>query len=552
MSFRFFVRSIALAAIPFYTLIIPTRGYANVPRAARLFHIDGPPQLTLRRNSQHGPAPLGSVMRHHPDALIVPGSGRTTADLRFYGDYDRDLGFYVRAITQTGLQTLYYFPCEVRSGNAMIMEWQNSQRRGCERGYDIQRWSRQSSKIFGDEELALDSNSDNPGYLGRFYSHLKANLLAQTRRRRQFNYTCVVNDTAGRGWFNAEESAYPCQQPLKECISQNSPDQCSIATQERWQTRGDEVTAILACADNQTLTATSNRNDLAERLAQLWQQRASEDLKYCGLHLVATQEVSIIPAKRQRVVVRTKDTGVATAVEVLVGSVTIRTASEPQGVEVLEGERYIYSGPSDEATVETFDAQAELQSLEIRDFLAASQPPPVPVGNPADAQYIVGALDDGEYQFCTGPEPPPGTFPEATGVCFYFSKASNNLIGTYGYPHSDNLIACVSGTVNENIMTGEALDVSGYSIDWSVVPPPEEVISWDENGFLTISGARLLDSYTDEFGNDISWIKFDRAVLDLNGFYRYSQSPSSNITSNSNNPVDNTCTIDRVRESWGP
>jgi len=171
--------------------------------------------------------------------------------------------------------------------------------------------------------------------------------------------------------------------------------------------------------------------------------------------------------------------------------------------------------------------------------MLASQPPPVPVGNPADAQYVIANLPDGNHQFCSQPE--PNDWRIGSGVCFWFRKESNRVIGYYGYPHTDQAVACISGDVNENFVTGGALDVSWPGYYWTRIP--QSPVKWDDEGRLTLSQGSIIHSSEDRLGRT-DWIHFRSASLDLNGFYRYSDDKVSQM-----NPPPKSCSIEAIIET---
>ncbi|MGK7871869.1 MAG: hypothetical protein AB4426_00650 [Xenococcaceae cyanobacterium] len=151
---------------------------------------------------------------------------------------------------------------------------------------------------------------------------------------------------------------------------------------------------------------------------------------------------------------------------------------------------------------------------------------PVPVGDQAQVQYVIATLPDGNYQFCSEPEPKDWLL--GAGVCFWFRKVDNRLVGYYGYPHSSNFINCVSGEVDNNILTGEALAISWPGHRWIEIP--KSTFEWDEEGRLKLSRGSIVHTEGDE-GGGTDWIQFLSATLDLNGFYRYSADKVSQMKS---------------------
>jgi hypothetical protein len=135
----------------------------------------------------------------------------------------------------------------------------------------------------------------------------------------------------------------------------------------------------------------------------------------------------------------------------------------------------------------------------------------------AHAQDVMATLADGNYQFCSQPETKDSPF--GSGVCFWFRKVNNRVVGNYGYPQSDDSI-CVNGEVQGNLATGEALAVSWPGSPWENIP--QSPVDWDEEGRLKLNQGGIIHTSGSK-DERIDWIQFRSAVLNFNGFYRYTQ-----------------------------
>lgn len=130
-------------------------------------------------------------------------------------------------------------------------------------------------------------------------------------------------------------------------------------------------------------------------------------------------------------------------------------------------------------------------------------------------QQAVSALANGNYQFCSQPD--PQDWRDGVGVCFNFIKKDQAVDGYYGYPHSDNFV-CVRGQATGNFIVGKALALSWLGQTWLNIPSGEFV--WDTEGHLKLNqGAIRWQSGRDD--SQESWIVFKIANLDLRNFYRY-------------------------------
>jgi hypothetical protein len=157
-----------------------------------------------------------------------------------------------------------------------------------------------------------------------------------------------------------------------------------------------------------------------------------------------------------------------------------------------------------------------IPSLQPQDNLATEQLVVAPNKTTAQIQPKVATLADGNYQFCTQPD--PHNWQDGAGVCFVFQKFDRQVDGYYGYPHSDNFI-CVKGQVEDNQITGEALEISWAGHEWTDIP--QSAFGWDSEGRLTLSQGNIIRT-TDDVEGRIDWILFRKAVLNLGGFYQYS------------------------------
>lgn len=155
--------------------------------------------------------------------------------------------------------------------------------------------------------------------------------------------------------------------------------------------------------------------------------------------------------------------------------------------------------------------------------------------NRTNHKIAIADLANDKYQFCSEPERATDNL-VGIGVCFIFVKADNTIQGYYGYPHSDSFI-CIRAQIQANPTQAnptqanqpQANQISGkaYAITTSeegVPDIPQSAFKWDREGYLTLEQGHLLPSQppsTDAI--DIQWIRFDKALLDLNKFHRYSQ-----------------------------
>jgi hypothetical protein len=125
-------------------------------------------------------------------------------------------------------------------------------------------------------------------------------------------------------------------------------------------------------------------------------------------------------------------------------------------------------------------------------------------------------LKDGNYQFCSQPD--PGGWRVGAGVCFIFSKQGNAVDGYYGYPHS-NTFVCIRGKANDDLIQGE-----GFIPFWQDGAPESQTAPEslkDQEGRLHLSqGKRMSSPNPGMEGTQILF--FAKASLNTNQFYQYS------------------------------
>jgi hypothetical protein len=146
------------------------------------------------------------------------------------------------------------------------------------------------------------------------------------------------------------------------------------------------------------------------------------------------------------------------------------------------------------------------------------------MGMAVAGQLSVAQLPGGAYQFCTEPDPQNGQ--DGAGVCLNFVKQGTRLTGYYGYPHSDAFV-CLRGQVAGPDFSGEAYVVSWGGNVWTEVPAtppetasPEPSFIWDDAGRLLLGPGEIAQTIGEEM-DQISWVFFRQARLDLQGLYQY-------------------------------
>lgn len=144
-----------------------------------------------------------------------------------------------------------------------------------------------------------------------------------------------------------------------------------------------------------------------------------------------------------------------------------------------------------------------------------------------DPSPRIATLNDGNYQFCSKPD--PGDWRGGDGVCFVFSKRGTAVDGYYGYPHSNNFV-CIRGQARDQQIHGEGL-IPFWQDEAGANPVDPDNVE-DQAGRLHLSqGKRMSSPNRSKEGLQILF--FASASLNLNQFYQY---PSPRMA-----PVSNLC-----------
>lgn len=145
--------------------------------------------------------------------------------------------------------------------------------------------------------------------------------------------------------------------------------------------------------------------------------------------------------------------------------------------------------------------------------IAAAQDTTIPIGGQVKSLTAIAALPDGNYQFCSEPEPPEIHL--GAGVCYWFRKMGQDVIGYYGLPNSDIFIDCLRGKIQSEQIIGSALAV--VRLDPKDPEPPQTSVKWHT---VTLESGEVVHSMGDRFGK-LEILTFPKASLTLQDFYRY-------------------------------
>ena len=146
---------------------------------------------------------------------------------------------------------------------------------------------------------------------------------------------------------------------------------------------------------------------------------------------------------------------------------------------------------------------------------------------PAFAHANIRDLSNGNYRFCVNP--PVSDIATDTelfnaGHCYLFRKTGSRLTGVLFDPSTYGEVQiCVTGNLNENTLTGEALQTF-YFLDTPLSVEPRYRGSipapWDNNDFLKIANGIVVEHKQNETGIKTT-IRYRTAELNLDNFHHY-------------------------------
>jgi hypothetical protein len=126
----------------------------------------------------------------------------------------------------------------------------------------------------------------------------------------------------------------------------------------------------------------------------------------------------------------------------------------------------------------------------------------------ASSSASISALPDGNYRYWTGRSRNAVVTDEellrSGGVLFVFRKTGNQVVGNYA--RVDNVGICLSGQINDNTLTGIAVQQG----DAEVLSAGDRFVAWDPAGLLRVRKGVATENR----------VRYESAIADLRGFSR--------------------------------
>ena len=252
----------------------------------------------------------------------------------------------------------YYFPCRV-GGGIYVIGWHKPGQLSCANpGLTVSagqsRNTTPSVQRLTPTSIFVASNFDIP-----------LTTQSPTLSNLFFPYCSVAAEKRG-WWIRWGDFDNPCDEALEQCSKTGPLDRCEVLGIGNWLARDRSLLVAVECANDRSYKAMGSGLRVALRLiSDLAQQAKSDSSTACVLNVYQPNDVIVSPATKQTTLIQTQDLGDSLSVDVLAGTVIIRSAQKTKGMILVAGERYKY--PQDD--IQNIDVFEVAQSPNLRRFL---------------------------------------------------------------------------------------------------------------------------------------------------------------------------------------
>ncbi len=353
-------------SIPIFALATGSQSYARIPDAAGISSVKGRANVPgkvvqVRREGDSSSIknvfPGRTILKSYVDVLDVPASNNLKATLDFLfkeSSVWKYAGYRAETVPQP-TPSEYRLPCR-ENGGTFKLSWRSAAGnldRGC-----------------GEQGVQAGPSS----FEGAPLSSLK--LLNSIQATKSLNLAqaapssvlyCGARPKDGLFMAASGVNDDSCQEIVQRCTEANGGSECSLVSMGEWNISDPNLNAVMEC-DKGPLRGQANGSQMANVLSDLTQRAASDSLTGCAFNVYAPGEQIIKPGSGQTLV-RGTDTGTGINVDVLIGSVVIRSITKPLGISVKAGQRY----STVDNTTTPIDPKQIAQTSEIQDFLDPKQ-----------------------------------------------------------------------------------------------------------------------------------------------------------------------------------
>lgn len=357
--------TIAVFLSPIYSLVISEQSYARIPDAAGIERVEnqGKPtksrELTVRRESDRSTIsevePGRTVLKKFSEYLSVPGQNlKVTLDFLFKQPSEWSYAGYRASSVPQPTPSEYRLPCRV-DGGTFTLGWRGANEiddRGCEDGVQA------GSSSFEGTPLSSLKLLDS-------IQATKSLSLAQAAPNSVLY--CGARPKDGLLMAASGVNDDSCQEIVQRCTEANGGNDCTLVSMGKWNLSDPNLNAVMECTKG-PLRGQANGLQMGNVLSDLTQRAASDNLAGCAFNVYAPGEQIIKPGSGQTLI-RGTDTGKGINVDVLIGSVVIKSINRPLGVTIKAGQRY----SSVNNTTTPIDPKQIARTSEIQDFLDPKQ-----------------------------------------------------------------------------------------------------------------------------------------------------------------------------------
>lgn len=464
--------------VPSYVLATCVWSYAVPPDAVHVTNVQ--PKVFLPNGSLVG---SGHIMNKKARQITVAGNKKAGA--KFVGlSRGKEIGLY-GSTSPSSFQLYYRFPCTL-TGGSLVAAFTREADAGCTPKPGIRVRSSNGGR-----------GSQLPAPKAIYIAQASKNFLVAQGTREPLEYCSAVADS-GKGWgfistldfFSAVD---PCDRATQKCLEASSGSDCSVVSFGEWNYDDQNLIVSAQCNSNPPLRRDNIKgSEVGSAMSELEEQAKAQKLTDCTLDVYYPDDVFVSPSpgNNEETIVKIDDTGNGIKTTAVLGDLLVKSAKDPEGVPVKEGQEYFYSSIYQDNRPPQNINLTEVRNLpEIRDFLNcdnwlpsglrcnSSLPPESPV--PQDiADQIADQM--GEFRQALGLRPPVAN--DDTATVLSGQSVNIKVLANDSDPDNDTLAVT-------NIKQGRSNEKVKLSSDGTITYAASELAGL-ENFTYTISDGK--------------------------------------------------------------
>jgi len=357
---------------PISIMLFCFESYANLPTKAAISETDNTVRIIhtyyngSRLISRSRQAQRNSIVSAEIDEVNIPGDNESATKVNFYNE-----GGAMGLIGEFGpsnQETKYRFACRTTIGKIGLNWGVRINRGACDKGVSIGSSSRKYGLI-------------NTPFTQLYSVFSKTLDLADNSSHNNIIRYCGAASDRESGWnFSISQANWvdlfspnlsPCEEAVQLCES-NTNSECFAINQGEWAIDSSKLTASLRC-DNDRSFARSNLKglDVESSLRALKNEAIAEadaigNSTTCAITVIGEDEVIAQPYGNEATRIKANGTEAQITIDVLAGSVFVRSAADPEGKLLLKGEVYTYNISNQTSSI--IFSNTNTTSLDCADF----------------------------------------------------------------------------------------------------------------------------------------------------------------------------------------